>query len=350
MTRRASRVLLAPLSSLALLGLACASSEPSGAIDLPAVSDLDRAAALLQPDVDVLPEAPEWATRARRGPGRLAYGVGVVDEGSGYRQGLAGAMREARASLIEWLTAIGARVEAPGGRVSPLPLPRDAIVFEQLAHVPRDGRWYALARIDLEEPAREARRQLAEVEERLVDLRLALVDSKRSAGQRSNEALTAVLLLDRHAQRLRQLAVYEADAEDRLPPGELQAIATRARRLLGELGVRILVEGDNELPGVREAVASTLGELHLSDSEFGAGLVEVRVREREADSRRGTLWVMEGDVRTGLGEDGASWTTPVRAIGLGEDVYMARDRAVAVLRSEVRQIVRDDLRRGRGVH
>jgi len=342
--RRSSLRRLAGLSTLALLaGWGCGS--PPGtreAMKLPAVSNLRLAAGPLMDHVEPTEEPPEWLNQERVEDGVL-YGIGMQPEATSPEQDLYLAMLDARRSVIGWLEKRGARVEAPGGLVPPLAIDESGIGFERLAHDTENGRWYALARLDLRAETADAARQVEELNQRLAADHVAVIDDRTERGARMRAALSVLYSLDRRAQ---WMTLYERLGEQALatPEGlETTLLAERARDVLGQHTVRIVLEG-RPVPGLYETVSGAIGEVYLRADDLGEGLVAVRLEESQSFSHGWPYLQVDGEVQISIAGPGARLRTiPLHVVSSGVDEDEARFRAAHDVNLEVLRILRQEL-------
>jgi hypothetical protein len=311
-------------------------------MSLPAVSNLRLAAGAMMAQVEVTKAPPEWLNQERIEDGVL-YGIGVQGEQTSPEQDLYLAMVDARRSVLHWLEQRGARVEAPFDLVPPLVIDETGIGFERLAHDTEHDRWYALARLDLRAETASAARQVEELNQRLARDHAVVIDDRSERGNRMRSALAVLYSLDRRAQ---WLTLYERLSEQPLatPEGlETKALAERARDVLAQHRVRVVLEGA-DFPGLYETVVGAIGEVYLRADDFGEGLVAVRLGESNSFSQGWPYLQIDGEVQIAFeGPNARMQTVPLHVVTSGVDADEARFRAAHDVNAEVRRILRQEL-------
>jgi hypothetical protein len=341
----APRLWPALISGLVLtLTVGCAALESREPIQMPAVESLREAADPLMSQVEQLEAPPDWINRARV-EDDIAYGIGIQPSSRQAARDLYLAMRSARESVLAWLESRGARSDSPRGLVPPLKAREGDVGFERLAHDRVNGRWYALARLDIKQTARNVEARVAKVEKSLAKASGIVEAAGSEDDDRMRAALSILYSLDRRSQ-LGHLYHALTGKQLEIGPGlEDAGLQNRADDYLAEHGVRVLIE-DWDFPGLFESVSGAMGDVHLRNDEFGRGLIRVRLSESDAYGPMNPYIEVDGEVELSIGGgDGRSYTMPVHAVGTGSSYEEARHRAGRSVNREVGEIVRQTLRR-----
>ncbi|MDG2050370.1 MAG: hypothetical protein P8M78_09430 [Myxococcota bacterium] len=335
---------VALLATLTLLSSpSCSTRRAPAAIKIPAVNGLRTASDILVNDVDTRSGPPKWLNHERVTQGYV-YGIGTEDGGRHDSEDLFRAMQAARRTIIDFLQLDTPNQETYGvDQPNSESIDPNQIEFEHLAYDERARRWYALARLDIEQQSQDLETQASAVDERLKRLTETLEKPDAPDGAK----LRAALAIAGSINQLKQIdALYtkltgqkRASSE---PVDEAHCLVL-ANAVLADHGVRIVVDGP-QVAGLQEAINLVLGEAHLSTDEFGRGLITVHLHESNGFGPGNPYLEIDGSVEIALGGAGEqTYGSTFNVVSTGDSVEEARFRAARTINEEVSSIVRATL-------
>ena len=321
----------------------CSTRRAPAAIKIPAVNGLRTASDILIHDLDARSGPPKWLNHERVTKGYV-YGIGTEDGGRNDSEDLFRAMQAARRTIIDFLELYAPPNNAltvSGQSLATIDI--NQIEFEHLAYDERARRWYALARLDIEQQSQDLETQASAADQRLKGLAATLENPDAPDGTKLRAALATADSLD----QLKAIdALYtKLTGQTRTPSDAVDpARCTElANAVLADHGVRIVVDGP-PVAGLQEAINLVLGEAHLSTDEFGRGLITVHLHESNGFGPGNPYLEIDGSVEVALGGAGEqTYGSTFNVVSTGDSVEEARFRAARTINEEVSSIVRATL-------
>ncbi|MCH2184877.1 hypothetical protein MK280_03295 [Myxococcota bacterium] len=321
----------------------CSTRRAPAAIKIPAVNGLRTASDILVRDVDTRSGPPKWLNHERVTQGYV-YGIGTEEGGRNDSEDLFRAMQAARRTIINFLELNAAQNNARmGNKQASVTIDVNQIEFEHLAYDERARRFYALARLDIEQQSQDLETQAGVVDQRLKGLAATLEDpdapdgAKLRAALATSENLDRLKAIDALYTKLTGQTRARSEAVDPAHCTEL------ANSVLADHGIRIVVDGP-PVAGLQEAINLVLGEAHLSTDEFGRGLITVHLHESNGFSPGNPYLEIDGSVEIALGGAGEqTYGSTFNVVSTGDSVEEARFRASRTINEEVSSIVRSTL-------
>jgi len=336
-------VVLSLLTGLAvgLLG-GCSSTPTRDAIQMPPVGSLRSAAEPMLAHVEKVDGAPQWVHRPRV-QDDMIYGVGIQRAEGNPDRDLYRVMRAARESVSSYLVARGGIAVTPRELHPPLRVDESTIEFERLAHDEKNGRWYALARLDTAVATAKLMKEVTQLNVKLATARLKLVDEDQETDDQVRAALAIIYTLDRRQQYAARQHALTGESIPEAQGLDDTSLQNRADDFLDAHGVRIVVEGE-QIPGLYESVGGVLGAVHLRSDEFGHGVVTVSLAESNSFGAGYPYLQLDGQVEVAIeGGDARTYTEPIHIVSSGVDIDEARYRAGRTANQEVSEVVRRTL-------